>query len=69
MLHRLAIRICPAALNSLSTAALLGKAALYLQKAAANWGKVAKDVVSSDFLCIEYAYIGWYPWLVHVHYS
>src|SRR6266536_4345384 len=52
ILHRLAVRICPAALNSLSTAALLGKAALYLQKDAETRGKAAKAVVSSDAVAV-----------------
>jgi len=38
VLHLRAVRICPAVLKSLSTAALLGNAALYLRNAVATRG-------------------------------
>jgi len=49
ILQRLAVRICPAVLNSLSTAALLGNAALYFRNAAAIRGKAVSEAVSVDW--------------------
>jgi len=46
MLQRLEVRICPAVLNSLSTAALLDGAALYVRNDAAVWGKASSEAVS-----------------------
>jgi len=42
------VRICPAVLKSLSTAALLGNTALYLRNAVANRGNAVNEVVSVE---------------------
>jgi len=48
ILHLRAVRICPAELKSLSTAALLSNAALYLRNAAATRGNAVSEVVSVE---------------------
>jgi len=44
-LHLRGTNICPAQLNSLSTAALLGKGKLYVIKASAKHGQLSREVI------------------------
>jgi len=49
ILQRLAVKICPVVLNSLSTAALLGGATLYFRNAAAMCGNAISEAVSVEW--------------------
>jgi len=55
ILQRPAVKVCPAVLNSLSTAALLAGAALYFRNAAAMLGNTISEAVSVEWEAVDFS--------------